>query len=367
MSESKNIHWVENEDLLEGFVLGRLEPAEMARLEEHLQECDQCRKAVSNERELVAGIRLAGRESVKHRLAQRIEQRKEHGANWYRVAGVAAGIVLLVTVGVYNRWFTGTETRVEKQHRDDRTEKRAEPSPSISPQGQVSNAQKSHVGAAKRAADEEGQKAPGLATAAPKAAGAESGRVAEAQVDKLNDLKATDVAREGERREKKDRIAAVAMASTVATTWVQGTVITERYQNRPALQEMAANAKDGRAMLRKGKAENILAGKAAGAGVNENVVQNFILSQRPSSDLPPSQRTQQQRASSVQTLLQKNPTGTRITVFLDSLLTKKEFDQTHVQTIGEDSIILNLGNRLVGYKLPPDWTGQGVQQTRKQK
>jgi hypothetical protein len=56
-----------------------------------------------------------------------------------------------------------------------------------------------------------------------------------------------------------------------------------------------------------------------------------------------------------------------MTVYLDSLLTKKDFDQTHVQTIGEDSIILNLGNRRVGYKLPPDWTGQGMQQTKKEK
>ncbi|MCX6142925.1 MAG: zf-HC2 domain-containing protein [Ignavibacteriales bacterium] len=367
MSESKNIHWVEKEDLLEQFVLGRLNSAEVAQLEEHLQECDQCCRAVAKERELVAGIRLAGRESMKHRLAQRIEEQKAHSANWYRVAGVAAGIVLLVTVGVYNRWFTSSETHVEKQDRVDRTEKRAEPAPPVSPRRQIAEAGKSHADAARRAAEEEENKVPSLAAGATKSAGAKSGNIAEAQVDKLEDLKALEGGREAENRGKKDRFAAVTAVSTVAATWVQGTVILERDQNAPAPAEMAANAKDERADLRKGKEQNLLAGKAANVEAGEKVVQNFILTQKPLSDLPPSQRAQQQKTSFVQTLLQKHPSGTRITVFLDSLLTKKEFDQTRVQAIGEDSIILNLGNRLVGYKLPSGWTGQGVQQTRKQK
>ena len=367
MSEYKNIHWVENEDLLEQFVLGRLESTEVAKLEKHLQECDPCRKTVAKERELVAGIRFAGRASVKHRLAKRLEQRKAHSANWYRVAGMAAGIVLLVTVGIYNRWFAGTETQTEKRDRADKTEKLAEPAPPVSPERQMTNAEKPHLDAARRAVDEEGQKVPSPTAGASRAAGAESGKIAEAQVDKLNDLKATDAAKEGESREKKYRFAAATVASTVATTWVEGIVISERNQNAPAQMEMAANAKDVRVVLRKGKEELLLAGKAANVDAGENKVQGFIITQKLLSDLPPSQRAQQQKALSVQTLLQKDPTGTRLTVFLDSLLTKKEFDQTHVQTIGEDSIILNLGNRLVGYKLPPHWTGQGGQQTTKEK
>jgi hypothetical protein len=367
VAESKNIHWAKDEDLVEEFVLSRLKPAEMARLREHLGHCDQCRQAVSNERDLVAGIRLAGRDSMKHRLAQRIAQQKASSMGRYRVVGVAAGIVLLVTVGIYNRWFVGPETHTEKQDRADKTEKLTEPVPLASPLGQVSNAEKSRVDDAKRARDEETKKTPSFAATAPKTAGAESGRVANAQVDRLDNLRTTDAVGGGERREKKDRFAAVTVASVIAGTWVEGTVILDREQNRPAAQELAANAKDERAVLRKGKEEHLLAGKAASAGANENAIQNFIFSQRLLSDLPPSQRKQQQNTSSVQTLLQKNQTGTNVTVFLDSLLSKREFDQTHVQTIGEDSIILNLGNRLVGYKLPPDWTGQGVQQTRKQK
>jgi hypothetical protein len=367
VSESKSIHWVENEDLLEEFVLGRLERAEMARLTAHLDECDQCRKTVSNELLLVAGIRFAGRDAVKDRLAQRIEERKSKNVGWYRMVGVAAGIVLLVTVGIYNRWFIGTETQTEKQSRADTTEKRIEPAPLVAPQGQATNAEKPHVYDAKRARDQEAQTAPSVAAAVPKTAGAESGRIAGSQADKLGELKAMDAVRGGERSEKNDRAVAATAVSAIAPTWVEGTVITEGDQNRPAVQELAANAKDERSVLRKGKAENFLAGKGAGAGMKENVVQTFIFNQRPLTDLPSSQRRQQQNTSSVQTLLEKNSSGTNITVFLDSLLTKKEFDQTHVQTIGEDSIILNLGNRLVGYKLPPDWTGQGVQQTRRQK
>ena len=366
MSKSKNIHWVEDEDLLEQFVLGRLDSAKVAQLEEHLQECDQCRRAVANERELVAGIRLAGRESVKHRLAQRIEERKARSPNWYRMVGVAAGIVLLVTVGVYNRWFIGTETQVQKQDRADRTEKRIEPAPAVSPERQMVKTERPSVDAAKRAVDEE-RKVANQAAGAPKAAGAESGNIAEAQVDKLEDLKALEVGREAESRAKKDRFAAVTAVSMVGATWVQGTVITDYDQNSPALREIAANAKNERALLQKGKVENALGGKAANVEAHEDAVENFVITQKPLSDLPPSQRAQQQKTLQVQTLIQRGQAGTRMTVFLDSLLTKKDFDQARVQTIGGDSIVLNLGNRLVGYKLPSGWTGQAVQQTRKQK
>jgi hypothetical protein len=367
VSESRDIHWSEDEDLLEQFVLGRLESVQVARLEKHLQECDRCRIAVAKERELAAGIRLAGRQTVKHRLAQRLEQRRYRSAGWYRVAGVAAGIVLLVTIGIYNRWFAANETQTDKQDRTDRIEKHVEPEPPRSPERQVTDAEKPAGDASRQSAAENRQKAPSLAAGAPRAAGAQSGNITDARVDRLKDLKATNVAEEAERREKKDRITIVTGSSTVSAAWVQGIVITERDQNEPMPMETGAKAKDERAVLRKGKEENFLAGKSVNAKASQNTIQNFTVTQKLISDLPASQRTHLQEAASVQTLLQRNPTGTQITVFLDSLLTKKEFDQSRVKTIGEDSIILNIGKRMVGYRLPPDWTGQGVQQTRKEK
>jgi hypothetical protein len=366
VSESKNIHWVENEDLLEQFVFGRLNSAEAAQLEEHLHECDRCREVVSNERVLVAGIRLAGRESMKRRLAQRVEERKSPVANWYRVAGVAAGIVLLVTVGVYNRWFTGTETHEQKQDRADRTERRVESAPVTLPERQMAKSEKPSVDVSKGAVDEE-RKIVNQIAGAPKLSGAESGNIAGGQIDKLEDLKALEAGGETERRAKKDRITTATAASTLAATWVEGAVISERDQNLPAVQAMSANAKDERAVLRKGKQENLLSGKSGNVDASDDRVQNFVVTQKPLSALPPSQRAQQQRATLVQTLIQKSPAGTLMTVFLDSLLTQKEFDQSRVQTIAEDSVVLNLGNRLVGYKLPSGWTGQGMQQTKKQK
>jgi hypothetical protein len=364
--ESKNIHWAENEEVLEQFVLGRLDPTELAQLEKHLQDCGPCRMLVANERELIAGIRLAGRESMKLRLAHRITQRQSPRASWYRVAGVAAGIVLLVTVGVYYRWFAGTETQVQKQDRADRTEKRLQPAPVASPERQIAKTERLSLDAAKPARDGEHKRAD-VAAGAPKALGVESGKIAEAQADKLEDLKAVGVGGETETRGKKDRFAAAASTSMVGTIWVQGTVIPEGNQNAPAPTEGAANAKDERTVLRKGKEQNLLTGKAANVEASEKVVQNFILTQKRLSDLPPSQRAQQQKATLVQMLIQKSPAGTIMTVFLDSLLTQKELDQSRVQTIAEDSVILNLGNRLVGYRLPSGWTGQGMQQTKKQK
>jgi hypothetical protein len=366
VQEFTNIHWVEDQDLLEQFVLGRLESPDTSALEKHLRECAQCREVVDRERELVAGIRLAGRDALKRRMSQKLRQREARTQVWYRVAGIAAGIVLLVTIGIYNRWFDGTETPKETSDRTDQRGKLAAPAPSVAPQGELSNQEKPRGEVESRTPEQATQAAQGLGAGASKSGGVESGRLAEAKVEKPKDFTSVDALRDEEHREKKDRLAASTVGTSVATTWVEGTVISEEDYNRPAAEERVAKALDERSTMRKGKQENNLAGKPAMVEGAHNTSQNYVVTQRLLSDLPRSQQLQRQRANSIQALLQKDPSGTQLTVFLDSLLTKKEFDRSEVQTIGEDSIIVNLGNRRVGYKLPPEWTGQ-MQQSKRAK
>ncbi len=64
------------------------------------------------EQQLAAGIRRAGREALKARLKQRTRVLPLHQVNWYQVAGIAATIVVVVTLGIHYQWFFGS--RVEE-------------------------------------------------------------------------------------------------------------------------------------------------------------------------------------------------------------------------------------------------------------
>ena len=111
MDNSPNTHWTTDEHLLAQYVLGQLDARQAAELEKHLRDCAQCRDAVAAEQHLAAGVRRAGRDALKGRLAKRLDQ-KRTGTNWYRVAGVAAAFVVLLSVGIYNKWFVSNETRL---------------------------------------------------------------------------------------------------------------------------------------------------------------------------------------------------------------------------------------------------------------
>jgi hypothetical protein len=368
MAESNNIHWAQDEDLLEQFVMRRLTPEEAEEYGKHLRDCDRCRTIVEKEEELIAGIRLAGRDAIKKRMTERLDRRTSKDAMWYRMVGVAAVLILLVTIGIYNNWFISTEPQMEKSDRAEKFENRKEPAQTaVTQDAELRTKETSPGGAAKQGENErrsrfgvrEDEKArPRVAPSAGKA---------DAEVDKLSGLEAGNVAAAQLGDEKKDHVISARSASAVETTWIQGTVIPEMLDNRPAPSQLAAKALDEAGQLRKGKEESLLAGRVAKTSSSEMKSQSFAVTQRRRSDLPPSQLSSRQQAASVQTLLQKSPTGMQLTVFLDTLVSQKDLSGSRIQTIGDDSIVVNLGQRRIGYKLPSDWTGQGMQQIKKQK
>src|SRR5713101_2936706 len=64
MNSPMSTHWSDDTELLERFVLNRLEPAKRQELEAHLRVCETCQRAVRAEQELVAGVRRLGSESI---------------------------------------------------------------------------------------------------------------------------------------------------------------------------------------------------------------------------------------------------------------------------------------------------------------
>jgi hypothetical protein len=369
VTDTRNIHWTADEDLVERYVMGRLPSAEVAELAKHLSACAECREAVEAERQIVEGIRLAGRDALKRRLAQRVHDGRSSGVNWYRIAGVAAAIVFLVTIGIYNKWFLGGEA----QKSDYRAE-RDSTAPSIESESRQPVLAK---------------EAPSVTQLADAAKSATGGKQDPGRVDTKGELKeaapgADKFAEQGEDRskmiarsqsdrrenvaEKKERYSGVSAVAAGEELWVQGEMIPEERRPQEAGKAFLKSADGVRDEAQKKKGESA-ALMAQAARTRVLGVGNLPLSitQRRLSDLPASQRTGRQSSSSVQTLMQKSAAGLRLTLFLDSIYTISEDAPPVIQKIREDSIILEVGRQRIGYRIPAGWADQTQRELKKQK
>ena len=369
VTDLRNIHWTADEGLVERYVMGRMPSAEVAELAKHLSDCARCQEVVDAERQIVDGIRLAGRDALKRRLAQRVHNVRSSGVGWYRIAGVAAAIVFLVTIGIYNKWFLGGEAqRSEYRARADsaaptielepRQPVHAEKAPS---EAQLADAAKSATGGkqdlGRAGANGELKRAVPEADKSTQQEADRSKMIAPSQSDRSENIGA-----------KKDQYFVIAEVAAGGELWVQGEVIPEDRQPHEAGKALMKSAEGARDEAQKKKGDPAaLMSQAARTRVLSAEALPLTVIQRRLSDLPSSQRTSKQSSSSVQTLMQKGATGLRLTLFLDSLHTIREQTPTLIQKIREDSIILEMGNQRIGYRIPAGWTDQAQKESKKQK
>ncbi len=108
----------EREELLERFVLGRMSPAERTAFEARLATDADLREALRQERDILEGVRLAGRQELKRRIAAATLMAPRPGVPWGRIAALAAVIMIVTGIALWQRWFfpapsvapTATET-----------------------------------------------------------------------------------------------------------------------------------------------------------------------------------------------------------------------------------------------------------------
>lgn len=105
MKPSDDIHWTDDPELIERFVLHQLNPDQRNELEDHLRICEVCKRALRSEQVLLAGIRRSGRESFRAELGKKLATVKPSGTPWPHILTAAAMIILLTGIGIYNRWF----------------------------------------------------------------------------------------------------------------------------------------------------------------------------------------------------------------------------------------------------------------------
>jgi len=336
MTNQPNIHWTRDTELLEQFVMHRLDDARRKELEAHLLTCEGCQRAVKDEQVLVLGMKRVGRDAMKARLRERLAAGQAPLAArkipWMQITSAAAVVILVVGLGIYNKWIPfGTE-------KDEFAGDAAQPQPvetlAKAPEVNQEKAGKaeeskpteeSRSREADQLRDRTDDKAAQLelerrvAEAAPSAAGA-AAKKDEVAVNELTDA---------DTREKK--LAAQGV-------WVEGVVIPEQSTDdlkRAMPQTQLLQSQQAARLMQK---------------ANTTAV---TVTEMPVEELPPTQQMRQQRLDNqtVQTMIEQQDGNLNFVLFRQAPQQKLKSHAATLEQVGNDSLIITVGNERIGYNI----------------
>jgi hypothetical protein len=353
-----NSHWTDDEDLLAGFVLNRVGAEERQRLEAHLRSCEQCRRAVEAERLLAAGVKKAGREELKERLKKKLVPSKKFVVTWYQVVGAAATIVVLISIGIYSHWFSpgGAEEgpmavrrETNKLEIPENRTKAGEKDKGVT----TSPSQGARAQPPREAEREHAIAVPSVPVET-EAKGAIQPKVAPLQVTAAQAPKSAEALKK--------------QVSGETAVWVQGVILSNEAETRGEVQLYAPLAEKKLDELRLQKAEPTgVTGRKRVALLGGKEIGEVAVAQEPVSNLPASHQARQEEPDRIETLLQRTGGKLVLTLYLDTLVSGPELRNARIELLSEDSIIVNMGGRRIGYKLPSGWAGEQRTQTRKKR
>jgi len=376
MEKTEDIHWTENEEQLERFVLNRLSPGERRELEDHLRTCEACQRAVRDERTLAAGIRALGRDQLKTRVKQRLPIKQPQQVPWQRLVGVAAVLFVLVGIGIHNGWFA-SRGKDEVMATDEKNLQEGERPLSFADRGKSGQEESKSREFVRR-------EPPAPATHAEGPAGRlqgqlkkndfPAGKPAESSIMEKDiagkkeaaSPRAIEAASETDRRS--DELGEAA-ASTSQTLWVEGNVLPQppTAVQRQSLNKMAAQQQKGLSAGSRDKTGPELRDQAA--NVRNVDGQTFILKQRQAAALPAAQQSKQAkvRGNKVQTQVEKTARTLNLTIYLDTLADEEELQNANIEPVTDDSLIVDFANKRIGYRIPGGWNTNQTQKAKIQK
>lgn len=375
MNKTDNIHWTDDPELLEQFALNRTEASARAGLELHLRSCEQCRNAVEAERTLAAGVRMLGRDQLKTRLKHRLEEPAKH-IPWPRIMSAAAVIAVIVVVGVYNHWFESQELqqmsaddnlaiRQEEQpvvtQELDRTEGddvrfkrkleagKEAPSAELTPESSPQSLKNRRTGEVRAGVEEIAKSSTEKSEAASRASGDKEAVVLRGAAEPQRDAY----------REREFAASPALRADASEGIWVEGTLLAESGDYFMEDQPKETGKRDQNELGR-AKDESVFNKKALVSKSHIAGGQAPQVSQRPQSSLPATKQKQQKlsSANTVTTLFERTKDGVNMTIFSDIPLHQSDLDNATVEQVTEDSLIVQLAQQKIGYRIPAGWMTQ---------
>ncbi len=349
-------HWTNDAELIERFVLQEMNPEERNELEDHLRICEVCKRTVRAEQTLIAGIRRGGREQFKSVLSAKLSSVvvEEKKTPWVQILSAAAVVIILLTLGIYNRWFENRWFESQKE----------EPRTTI-----PSQSEKGELARANAQADESERTTSIGQTSQPSPSGElkspereDIRRIAASPREKISAPTRESVESyplAGERATiavQAQSEALEAAASSTETIWLEGTVL-------PDESDLSRTVfiRGGRGEALKWKADSAYRAsqpedkRKAERSVEEQATVNVVITQQNSLTLPPVQQRMQQRnrSSKIMARVERGGEKTHLTLYLDSLVDERELSNAVIEQPTRDSLILNFANQRIAYKLPP--------------
>lgn len=316
-------HWTDDSDLIERFVLNRLDPDERNELEDHLRVCEVCKQAVRAEQILIAGIRRSGRERLKAELRKKLTAAERKGVPWPHILSAAAVVIILLGIAYHNRWFEmlkspEREIPVDISKTATPSERANEAPPSAIPQHPPKVSEPS-------------------ATSAPQTPPPVAGKRTERTSKKQTPPSAIEqrggptalVGVESESREER-----AVSSLRHQEIWLQGELL------GPAYAPQGAPAEDQHDVLKREPHRPIV-----------------IIEQQYLDALPEARRhgVHAQSAGSIPTLLRMWGDTLLVTMYVEELMDAGVLEKATIERPGDDMLIVSLPGRRIAYRLPEGW------------
>lgn len=356
MSDSKEKHWTDNPELMERYVLNQLNAGERNELEDHLRVCEVCKLAVRAEQILIAGIRRSGREQLKSELAKKTEYLPESATPWGRILSAAAVVLILFTVGIYNRWFDTAKIdsniiveQPPSQNKPNDTSQLEREQP------ESSRSDAEEVGESKNEPPpriEWRKQEPFAASRQRSKAKRETDKTSVADEVTTSEQPANEIA--AQRLAKGAGAAMPSEQHESEAFWIQG-IVTETKRDI-ALAETKVAAPETYSYSRE-KNERVKKQDAARESQSKerrvDGLRDIILQQADVRTLPLSQQANAYHA--VQAKVERIGDATQLTMYFDTLIDEREFAKASVESQHHDSLAVILPNKRIAFYLPPVW------------
>ncbi|MBP1649064.1 MAG: hypothetical protein H6Q30_2509 [Bacteroidetes bacterium] len=339
MTDAKE-HFAEDPELLERYVLDRLDRTSLAQCEEHLRTCATCRQAVQADRMIIAGVKRYGRDQMKERLRTVAGLPPTRRIPWPHVLGVAAILLILFGIGIYQRWFV---TSVQP---DDIAA--LQPSGPEEKAGRTAPDREHEKASTQQSAPLPPEGSAGRPEVKDRRIPAESN--AKAETERFGYTQAPTDHREesaaaASKEKQSEQISppSAALAAAQQEFWTSGTLIAQA-----AAKKDVDDAKGAKPMM----SDAVRAGEESRAKMS--TLRQVTVEQRPARNLPASQQVQQQMLGrqTIQTLVQQSGDATHLTLYPESPFDSTQLLYARAQQISTDSLVIHIGSQQIGYRLP---------------
>ena len=361
MVNESTTHWTDDDELVSRFVLRRLSPPEEKQLSSHLATCEKCRRAVNKEARFVAGVKQVGRAEMKGRVRSRLELIEHESAvpgpskmsrdrmPWTTIAGVAAAIAIIVSVGVYNDWFgSGHRTSSSTMKQLTREEPMTVPDtsrrqPYSQPVGQESEQGNGAAEASQFTEnDNSKQLASGTAEHKKEKVRIKQDFAREDQANPMGSIVKVKPEAAASIPQKEDNVVSIdqAINPLARTFWVTGHLLPQSSARDYAITQPETNRT-------KKTAQRDFTSQV------QDVRFPIFLKQKPLSALPSTIQTSDDQPGTIHTLIENGEHEIQMTFFFDSPLLDSELKAPDIKIAHNDSLIVSFSNQHIGLTLPP--------------